>query len=149
MDFIRQLDKELPSGTIAFIGPQQDISDELRKIRRVRLLGKKPLTSLPHYASAAHGLIMPYADIPVTREMQPLKLKEYLATMKPVIVRKLPSTVEWSDCLDMAVSARGFSTLAYERSHTGLLDEQRIARQRLLHESWKAKSDLFYQYLFD
>jgi hypothetical protein len=35
---------------------------------------------------------MPYADLAATRAMQPLKLKEYLATGRPVVVRDLPAT---------------------------------------------------------
>ena len=34
---------------------------------------------------------MPYADLPVTRAMQPLKLKEYLVTDRPVVVADLPA----------------------------------------------------------
>jgi len=57
---------------------------------------------LARAGSAADVIIMPYADRPVTRAMQPLKLKEYLATGKPVVVRNLPATRGWTDCLDLA-----------------------------------------------
>ena len=52
---------------------------------------------------------MPYADLPVTRAMQPLKLKEYLATGKPVVVRDLPATEPWADCLDVAETPEAFA----------------------------------------
>ena len=39
-----------------------------------------PFERLPALAREAAVLVMPYADLPVTRAMQPLKLKEYLAT---------------------------------------------------------------------
>ena len=51
---------------------------------------------------------MPYADLPVTRAMQPLKLKEYLATGRPVVVRDLPATRAWADCLDLADTPEAF-----------------------------------------
>ena len=83
---------------------------------------------------------MPYADLPVTRAMQPLKLKEYLATGKPVVVRRLPSTDAWSDCLDVAETAPQFSRLVRERIATGITQSQSTARRRLQHESWRSKA---------
>ena len=64
---------------------------------------------MPQLARESDVLIMPYADLPVSRAMQPLKLKEYLATGKPAVVRHLPSTHEWGDCLDLAQSPEEFS----------------------------------------
>ena len=60
-----------------------------------------PPSALPALAGRVAVLIAPYAELPVTRAMQPLKLKEYLATGKPVVVRKLPATEEWADCCDV------------------------------------------------
>src|SRR5439155_23686376 len=94
-------------------------------------------------ASAADVLIMPYDDVPMTRALQPLKLKEYLATGKPVVVRDLPGNREWGDCLDLAADAATFSQIVQLRLKTGLPAEQLWARARLTGESWQAKSRAF------
>ncbi len=86
---------------------------------------------------------MPYADLPVTRAMQPLKLKEYLATGRPVIVNQLPSTEPWIDCLDSACNPEQFASLVLLRLRTGLPGSQRSGRERLEHESWAAKARIF------
>ncbi|MFN3168698.1 MAG: hypothetical protein ACE37H_16695 [Phycisphaeraceae bacterium] len=105
------------------------------------MLGPVDQHDLPAYAAASDVLIMPYIDAPVTRAMQPLKLKEYLATMKPVVVRDLPSTRPWADCCDLAISPGGFTDLVRQRAGTGILPEQRAARERRLPaESWSAKA---------
>jgi len=97
---------------------------------------------LPLYAKHAKVLIMPYIDAPVTRAMQPLKLLEYLATMKPVVVRDLPSTREWADCCDLAGDAETFAKLVVKRARTGTPPEQLAARQRRLpSESWSSKAE--------
>ena len=88
-------------------------------------------------------LIAPYADLPVTRAMQPLKLKEYLATGKPVVVRKLPATESWADCADVVETPEAFAAAVVERLRTGLPEDQRRARQRLEAESWAAKAAQF------
>jgi transcriptional regulator of aromatic amino acid metabolism len=98
---------------------------------------------LPQLASAADGLVMPYADIEVTRAMQPLKFKEYLATGKPVLARDLPAMRSWSDATDLMRSASDFVQRAMQRLTTGTPPEQQAARQRLIHESWSEKARQF------
>jgi glycosyltransferase involved in cell wall biosynthesis len=105
------------------------------------MLGPVEHADLPAYAAASNVLIMPYIDAPVTRAMQPLKLKEYLATMKPVVVRDLPATRDWADCCDLASDSESFVRLVQERSQTGTPPEQIEARhRRLASESWTAKA---------
>jgi glycosyltransferase involved in cell wall biosynthesis len=77
--------------------------------------------------------------------MQPLKLKEYLATGKPVIVRDLPANREWADALDLAANPTEFVQAVIRRLSSGLPEEQRAARRRLANESWSAKAQRFSQ----
>jgi len=103
--------------------------------------GEAKHSQLPTVAYYSPVLVMPYIDAPVTRAMQPLKLKEYLATMKPVVVRDLPATREWADCCDLATSAEQFAELVTERARTGTPNSQLEARKRRLPgESWAAKA---------
>jgi hypothetical protein len=91
---------------------------------------------------------MPYVDEPVTRAMQPLKLKEYLATGKPVVVRDLPANRDWADALDLASTPEQFTALVHERLETGLPAGQRDVRRRLGDESWSAKAEQFARIVF-
>jgi hypothetical protein len=96
---------------------------------------------LPRFGSEAAVLIMPYADLPVTRAMQPLKLKEYLATGRPVVARDLPSLREWADAVDLVSSPEEFVRATLERADGVLPDQQRTARARLSSEDWDAKAE--------
>ena len=138
-----QLSNDLIEGTIVLIGPQQDPDPALLALSNVRTLPPQPLAALPELAERANVLIMPYADLPVTRAMQPLKLKEYLATGKPVVVNRLPSTDAWSDCLDAAESPAEFSQIVRNRVYSGISPAQTLARCRLHLESWKSKAERF------
>lgn len=91
-------------------------------------------------AGEAAVLVMPYADLPVTRAMQPLKLKEYLATGKPVVVRDLPATCPWADCLDLVSTPESFVDAVRLRLNQGVSEEQDQARCRLSTESWQGKA---------
>jgi glycosyltransferase involved in cell wall biosynthesis len=146
VEFLARLAHELPEGSIVLAGPEEEPDPRLRTLPRVVRLGPLPFEHLPVLAGASEVLIMPYADLPVTRAMQPLKLKEYLATGKPVVVRDLPATRPWSDCLDLAGTPAAFAQAVCLRSSGAIPEAQRKARQVLAEESWDAKALLFEQW---
>lgn len=135
--------RRIPHASITLIGPQQDPDPAILSLPNVNVQPAMPLTSLPEMAAKADVLIMPYADLPVTQAMQPLKLKEYLATGRPVVVNRLPSTDAWMDCLDVAATSDEFAGLVVERLQTGVPMSQTIARERLQMESWRSKAESF------
>lgn len=134
-------------GSIVLIGPQQDPDPKILNLPNVVATGPQPFEDLPSIAAHADALIMPYANLPVTQAMQPLKLKEYLATGRPVVVSRLPAVADWLDCLDVADCPAAFCQAICERIRTGLPESQRIARRRLQQESWEAKAKELQHYL--
>ncbi len=143
VQFIHSLATDLDRGTIVLVGPESDPDPVLLRPKRVARLEEVPFGLLPRLAREAAVLVMPYADLPVTRAIQPLKLKEYLATGKPVVVRDLPATRAWADALDLARTADEFSAAVRYRLAEGVPDLQIEARKRLAQESWKAKARQF------
>ena len=132
-------------GSLVLLGPQQSPSPRLMNHPRILMPGPAPYDSLPALAAAADILVMPYADLPVTRAIQPLKFKEYLATGKPVIARRLPATIEWSDAADVLDSMDALLTIAPQRLTGGIPQAQVDARKRLADESWTAKAAVLEQ----
>jgi glycosyltransferase involved in cell wall biosynthesis len=141
--FIRRLAADLAEGTIVLAGPEADPDPALAQMERVVRVGRLEFDQLPSLARDAAVLIMPYADLPATRAMQPLKLKEYLATGRPVVVRRLPATEEWGDCLDLADSPEAFSEAVRRRVGEGVSTRQTAARRRLARETWAEKARAF------
>lgn len=141
--WLEKLSQALTRGTILLVGPTQDPDPRLAQLPRVCLRPALPYAELPQLAAAASVLVMPYADLPVTRAMQPLKLLEYLATGRPVVVRDLPAVAEWRDALDACASAEAFAAAVLERLESGLPAAQQSARARLAEESWSAKARQF------
>ena len=139
-EFLCRLDNDLDQGTILLVGPQADPHPAVLQLPHVRLLPPVSYQDLPALGNHADVLVMPYADLPVTRAMQPLKLLEYLANQKPVVARDLPATRPWSDCLDLVTNPVQFSRrVRYSIAH-GLADTHRLARRRVRDESWSAKA---------
>jgi hypothetical protein len=143
LQFLRKLSESMKVGRIALVGPRDNPDPRLARLPRVGLFPAVPPSALPALADRAAVLIAPYADLPVTRAMQPLKLKEYLATGKPVVVRKLPATAEWADCCDVVETPEEFARVVLKRLPDGISPNQVVARQRLEAESWAAKAALF------
>jgi len=146
MDWCRALSGEFERLGDGFVlaGPQQNPDPGVHALPGTVLPGRVAYKDLPGLAPHADVLVMPYIDAEVTRAMQPLKLKEYLATMRPVVVRDLPATREWADCCDVVASEGEFVRVCLERAKTGLPDSQRRAREcRLASESWSQKARVF------
>jgi glycosyltransferase involved in cell wall biosynthesis len=144
---VKRLAADMTHGTIILLGPKADPEPGLFESRRVVYLEPLPFEQLPVLAQAADVLVMPYEDLPVTRAMQPLKLKEYLATGKPAVVRDLPATHGWADCLDLAATPEAFSQAVRLRLSTGLPTQQKEARARLADETWAEKARQLEQWI--
>jgi glycosyltransferase involved in cell wall biosynthesis len=142
-EFVKALHYIQSAATVLLVGPQDSPDPDLVWLPRVQTLPPVPLAELPALAARADILIAPYADLPVTRAMQPLKLKEYIATGKPVVVRRLPATAEWADCVDVVDSPETFARVVMERLRDGVPESQTLARRRLVGESWTAKAEQF------
>lgn len=128
-------------GSLVLAGPHQAYDPAIAALDGVVLPGPVPYDDLPRLAALADILVMPYGDSPATRAMQPLKLKEYLATCKPVIARDLPALRAWTDAADIVDRADVFARTAAQRAQTGTPQAQLQARRRVLDESWERKAD--------
>ena len=130
-------------GTLVLVGPTQSPHPGLQTIKHLVMPGPTAYEDLPRVAAASDVLIMPYVDKPVTRAMQPLKFKEYLATGKPVVVRDLPATQPWSDAADVVSDVNRFVEIVLFRAQQGVPRRQVEARRRLNLETWERKASQF------
>ncbi len=144
INFVKQLADDIPQGTIIMAGPCAAAS-RLSQLAHPQILTPGALTysQLPILAACSDVLIMPYLDIPVTQQMQPLKMTEYLATGKPAVVRRLPACEAWADAMDLVETPEQFSKVAQLRATEGIPAAQKTARLRLEQESWGEKARQF------
>jgi glycosyltransferase involved in cell wall biosynthesis len=132
---------------VRMAGRYDEVDSRLTRQRGITWIGPLPYERLPGLASEADVLIMPYADLPVTRAMQPLKLKEYLATGLPVVATPLPANRAWGDAMDLTADPDAFAKLCLARARRSLPESQARARQRLVYESWENKALQFEQWI--
>ena len=146
-DWLIALANNLTREKIILAGPLQDPDPRILHHPNINAIGPVAMAELPRMAANANVLIMPYADLPVTRAMQPLKFKEYLATGRPVVTSSLPAIRGWGDFAEIVDSEAQFvrSTVEYLRtfdSEPGRSDE---LINQLHHETWAEKARRFEQ----
>lgn len=126
------------SAQLVLVGPHSRAPRTLRRCANVELWGPRPHEELPGLAAAADVLVLPYRSDQTTAHLIPLKLKEYLSTVKPVVANHLPAASSWAAALDIATDHADFAQLVATRAATGPLEEQLRAREQLKGESWGA-----------
>ena len=143
LEVLSRLGDALQHGSIVLVGPENNPHPSLAEIPGIVRLGPQKFSKLPALARASSVLIMPYAAMSATEALQPLKLKEYLATGKPVVVSDLPATRPWKDTCDVMEDSESFVRTVIDRLETGLLPAQESARARLGSEDWGGKAAEF------
>ena len=144
-ELITILAKAMPYVSFVFTGPVQDNIAALKKLPNVYFTGAVPYEELPAVVKGWEACLLPYYNNALTVNINPLKLKEYLACGKPVIATPLPDVcdldqylrvieerniVGWRSAIDDAISGQWLPDLP-------------AVRQMLVGESWTRKADIF------
>jgi glycosyltransferase involved in cell wall biosynthesis len=112
-----------------------------RRLPNVLFVGPQPYRSLPSWAKAFDVAIIPYRLTRQVVNSAPLKLREYLATGKPVVAVPAPDIEQFAGLVRVAHSPDGFiaeieGALAND---TGTDRTRRIAAASTM--TWSARID--------
>ncbi|MCX7927262.1 MAG: glycosyltransferase [Candidatus Omnitrophica bacterium] len=145
LDFglIRSLALRYPEWTILLIGKVDADIPDLSEYKNVVILGPRDYQMLPNYAKAFSVAIIPFIDSTLTRNSNPLKLKEYLAAGCPVVSTPIPEVMSYANVIKIAYNKEEF-TKAIEDYINNDSEENRIARSRCMEkEDWEYKFENF------
>ena len=134
--FLR-LARRMPDATFVLVGGTS-LPDGWCTLPNVTALGRKPYEEVAGYMAGMDCLIMPWNDSPWIRACNPVKLKEYLATGRPVVTRNFPALDGYRDLVRTAETAEEFeaairAALSEPRDHDAIV-------ARLASETWDAKA---------
>lgn len=104
----------------------------------VHFLGRKPYDEVASYMAAVDVLIMPWNGSDWIRACNPIKLKEYLATGRPVVTTDFPALDGWRDLVRVAHGPDEFA--AAIRAGLASPSDHRAVLARLASETWDAKA---------
>lgn len=108
-DLVSFMAKARPAWTFLVVGRVATDISRLQPLPNVVFAGPQPYDSLPGWAKAFDVAVIPHlADHPWVRAANPLKLREYLATGKPVVSVPTPEINRFSDWVNIANTHQEF-----------------------------------------
>lgn len=128
-----------PEWTIALIGKSSVDTSGLNKYANVHLLGRKPYSDLPKYCKAFSVGLIPFEVNELTRNVNPIKLREYLSAGLPVVSTALPEVVYYSDSCSVARDYEEFEQGVMQAIRTDSPEERRRRSRSMRSETWERK----------
>jgi glycosyltransferase involved in cell wall biosynthesis len=102
LELLQWLAEQRPQWSFLLVGHAAVDVASLRALRNVHLAGPQPYASLPGWAKAFDAAIIPYRMNRQVANANPLKLREYLATGKPVVSTRNAEIEKFSALVDIA-----------------------------------------------
>jgi glycosyltransferase involved in cell wall biosynthesis len=138
---IAHVAEQRPGWTVAVIGKASVDVSALARLPNVRLLGRKPYADLPRYCKAFSVGLIPFVVNELTRNVNPIKLREYLSAGVPVVSTDLPEVQPYAASCAIARTPAEFLA-ACDRAVAEDTPARRRARsEAMAGETWAAKVD--------
>jgi glycosyltransferase involved in cell wall biosynthesis len=129
LELLSFLGRAKPEWTFLMIGRAEVPMGELEHMPNFIFVGPKPYETLPSWAKAFDVAIIPFRQNELVRNVNPLKLREYLATGKPVVSVPMPELKRFAHCVGLASTPEEFLR-EIERALSEDDDDKRLKRRR-------------------
>jgi glycosyltransferase involved in cell wall biosynthesis len=130
------------SGSVVVLGPIDRDTQSFEKLPNIHFFGSIPYKELPSWASGFDVCILPYKVDESTIAINPLKLREYLATRKPVVATALPEVLRLSQFI--SVASRNDFPESISRAIATPTSSDTELEAFLRNESWEKKAEEFW-----
>ena len=133
------LARKKPKWSLVLIGDSNIEKGELAKLKNVHFLGRRGYEELPAYNKAFDVAIIPFIQNELTLNVNPIKLREYLAAGSPVVASRLPEIVKYQSIIYIADEQQDFLEkveLALEEQGPLPLTERLAVIEK---ESWQSR----------
>lgn len=143
-DILLAVADRVPNAEIHIFGNVVCPVKKLKEKKNIYFHGPISYSKLPEAIKEMDLFILPYHKNELTNFINPLKLKEYLSTGRPVIATDLPEVVKLRDYLFVGKSPEDFvDTINSIKNNKLGFDSERITNYIRKNETWKAKNQLF------
>jgi glycosyltransferase involved in cell wall biosynthesis len=134
-----EIAKKRPQWSIALVGRGDTDLSILEGVKNIHIIGHRPYADLPLYLKGFDIALLPFVQNELTRNANPLKLREYLAAGLPVVATPLPEVVRFDEKVSLAVTAEEYIQRIEEILKHGLAGPLRRRSDAVANESWDHK----------
>jgi len=125
-----------PDYSFVLIGERRVPMSRLAALPNVRFLGRRPYADLPAYCGAFAAGLLPFKRNDMTRYINPIKLREYLAAGLPVVSTSLPEARRYQPAVRIADDPTSFVDALAELAVPRTLRQRREILEIVSDESW-------------
>ncbi len=147
VDLLVGLATGMPQAELVLLGDALAVPDSLRELSNVTCHPYVPYDELPAWLQAADVLLLPYRPSRWTDSLAPLKVREYLATGRPVVSTPLLGITEDAELRDLVGLASGLEATVCA-VNAALAEDPSAGEGRveaLKAMSWEARAESFEQ----
>jgi glycosyltransferase involved in cell wall biosynthesis len=138
---IKRASRERPDWNWVFIG-NKSRGLEIENLPNVHFLPAVAYDRLPNYAAGFDVCVLPWdTELAFTSYGSAIKVREYLATGKPVVISPLPEYETMSDVLRIARSGDEFMRLIDEALHEHGTELARARQAAVRDGTWDARAE--------
>jgi glycosyltransferase involved in cell wall biosynthesis len=141
VDLLVMIARSRPDWQIVLIGRVVAGIDVLSSQPNVRILGPRDYFELPSLMKGLDCMIVPFRVTEMTRHVNPLKMREYLAAGKPVVSTALPEVLRYAHLVRIADADERFVEAIDEEISNDTPDRARLRSRAMSDESWDARFD--------
>jgi len=140
LDLLAEVARLRPDWHIVLLGDSTVGLAPYRGIPNMHFLGRRPYEQLPAYCKCFDVGLIPFKINDLTRAVNPIKLREYLAAGLPVVSTPLPEVKLYSGMVETADTPEGF-VRAVEVAKAAGPDGRGIRAAAMARETWLGKVD--------
>jgi glycosyltransferase involved in cell wall biosynthesis len=140
-ELIKRAARERPGWNWVFIG-NRSRGLEIEGLPNTHFLPAVPYRDLPAFASGFDVCVLPWeTELPFTSYGSAIKVREYLATGKPVVISALPEYEPMKDVLRIARSSEDFMQLVEEALGEREPEAVRRRQRAVAGGTWDARAE--------
>ena len=140
-DLIKQAARERPKWNWIFIG-NKSRGLEIETLPTVHFLPPVSYQALPGYAAGFDVCVLPWnTEVPFTSYGSAIKVREYLASGKPVVISPLPEYESMSDVLRIARSRDQFIELVDDALRETGAEASRARQDAVRNGTWDQRAE--------
>jgi glycosyltransferase involved in cell wall biosynthesis len=132
--------RQRPQWSIVLLGKANVDVESLRAFPNIHLLGRRPYRELPSYAKAFDVAICPFVSNELTRNINPIKLREYLSAGLPVVATGIPEAALYPGSCQLVEGPEAFLAACESALNSDSKESRRKRSDAMRSETWESRA---------